>query len=271
MPAHPFGPNEYFNALSDERRKQVLSSDFGRSLLLSGLEYAVPLWWVFEDHTNGLALRNGSAFLVNRGHGIFAVTAAHVLDAYVTAKGGSAKIVCQLGSLEFDPEARLISRRDNLDIATFRITEVEAASISKAVVAPEPLIWEPLAPAIGNFAFFAGFPAQVRGLTPGGNFAATPYFAMQSITSVTDRQIGCRFDRGKMIDLSGQGLPPEGYDVGGISGGPLLMPTLIRQEEVEGVIWRLAGIIVQAAMGELFEQIVAVRSSYIQCDGTIEA
>jgi len=77
MPIHPYAPNDYFNALSDEKRKEILSSDFGRSLLLSGLEYAVPFWWVFEDHTNSLTLRNGSAFLVNCGHGIFAVTAAH--------------------------------------------------------------------------------------------------------------------------------------------------------------------------------------------------
>ncbi|MGB7077391.1 MAG: hypothetical protein WBD53_09395 [Xanthobacteraceae bacterium] len=269
MPSHPFAPNGYFNALSGERRKQILSSDFGRSLLLSGLEYALPLWWVFKDQTNGLTLRNGSSFLVNRGHGIFAVTAAHVLAEYVATKSRSTKIACQLGSLEFDPEARLISRQDKLDIATFRVTEVEAAHINKAIVPSEPPIWEPLVPTLTNFAFFAGFPAQSGGLTPSGDFATAPHFAMQPITSVTDHQIGCRFDREKMIDLSGQGLPPQGYDVGGISGGPLLMPTLVRQEDVEGVIWRLAGIIVQAAMGELFEQIVAVRSNYIQSDGKI--
>ena len=47
------------------------------------------------------------------------------------------------------------------------------------------------------------------------------------------------------------------------------MPTLVREGAVEGVIWRLAGVIVEAAKGELFEQIVAVRSTYIQCDGRI--
>jgi hypothetical protein len=64
-------------------------------------------------------------------------------------------------------------------------------------------------------------------------------------------------------------LPPQGYDIGGVSGGPLLMPTLMQDEAIEGVIWRLAGVIVQAAQGDLFEQIVAVRSTYIQCDGKV--
>lgn len=255
--------------MSDERRKQALLSGFGRNLLHSGLEFAVPFWWVFDDRTNGLTLRNGSAFLVNRGHGIFAVTAAHVLAEYIGAKRAAHNIVCQLGSLEFDPEARLISRQDNLDIATFRVTDAEAAHINKAIIGSEPPPWEPLVPAVRNFAFFAGFPARTRGITSMGDFVTAPYFAMQPITSVTDHQISCRFEREKMIDLSGQGLPPQGYDIGGISGGPLLMPTLVRQEGVEGVIWRLAGAIVEAAAGELFDQIVAVRSIYIQCDGKI--
>jgi hypothetical protein len=46
------------------------------------------------------------------------------------------------------------------------------------------------------------------------------------------------------------------------------VPTLVRQG-VEGVIWRLAGVIVQAATGDMFEQIVAVRSHYIHPDGRI--
>jgi hypothetical protein len=266
---NPFAPNDVFNAMSDDRRKQVLSSGFGMDLLRSGLEFAIPLWWVFQDQRNALALRNGSAFLVNRGDGIFAVTAAHVLAEYISAKANADKIVCQLGNVEIDPEARLISRNDNLDIATFRLTEPEAAQIGKAIVISEPSIWEPLAPAAGNFAFFAGFPAQTRGITSSGNFITAPYFAMPPISSVTEHQITCRFERKKLIDLSGHGLPPQGYDIGGVSGGPLLMPTLVREGVVEGVIWRVAGVVVQAAAGELFEQIVAVRSTYIQCDGEV--
>jgi hypothetical protein len=267
--SHAFAPNEYFNALSGERRRQVLSSSFGTNLLYSGLEFAIPLLWVVEDQTNGLKLRNGSAFLVNQGHGTFAVTAAHVLAEYAAAKNTARKIVCQLGCLEFDPEARLISRHENLDIATFHVKDAEAAQIGKRIVLSDPPVWEPLTPVAGQFAFFAGFPAQTRGLNSSGDFITAPYFAMPPITSVTDHQISCRFERETMVDLSGAGLPPQGYDIGGVSGGPMLMPTLVREDGVEGVIWRFAGVIVQAAAGQLFEQVVAVRAHYIQCDGSI--
>jgi hypothetical protein len=189
-----------------------------------------------------------------------------VFREYCQAKRKEVKfIACHLGSLLFDPEVRLISCHDDLDIATFRIEAHEAAQIGRAIVTAGPPNWEPLKPALGNYAFFAGFPAQTRGVTRSGDFATVPYFAMPCVTSVTDRQIACRFDWEMSIDLSGSGLPPIGYDIGGVSGGPVLIPTLVHQ----GIVWRFAGVVVQAATGNLFEQIVAVRAHYIQPDGRI--
>jgi hypothetical protein len=265
----PLHPTEQFNALSDEEKKRLLSGGLGAEILHSGLVFAIPLWWVSENSETGIGLRSGSAFLVDLGQGIFAVTAAHVLKEYFNAKETAVTIVCQLGDLLFDPEAQLICCRYDLDIATFRVATSEVQKIGKAIVTSGPPTWGPLNPEIGNFAFFAGFPAQTRGITPGGNFATAPYFAMTPITSVTDHQISCRFDREKSIDFSGGGLRPQGYDIGGVSGGPLLMPTLVREGSVEGVIWRFAGVIVQAAAGDMFEQVVAVRAHYIQPDGRI--
>jgi hypothetical protein len=92
---------------------------------------------------------------------------------------------------------------------------------------------------------------------------------MPRITSITDHQISCRLDREKMIDLNGNGLPPFGYNIGAVSGGPLLVPTLVEQGALKGVVWRLGGVIMEAAKGELFEQVVAVRAHYIQPDGRL--
>jgi len=265
MIADEFAPSELFNALSENDKKRLFSEGLGVELLHSGLAFAVPLWWLSVDQEKNPELRNGSAFLVDYGWGTFAVTAAHVFIEYCKAKRAATGIGCQLGDVLFDPEARLISCHPELDIATFRLTESEAEQINKTIVMSEPQNWAPLNPTVKNFAFFAGFPAQTRGLMPSGAFATAPYFAVTPITSVTDRQIGCRFNREKSIDFSGGGLPPPGYNIGGVSGGPLLVPTLGRR----GIYWRLAGVVVQAMMGDLFEQIVAVRAHYIQSDGQI--
>lgn len=265
----PLQPTSQFNALPEQEKKQILSDGLGLSLLQSGVAFAIPLWWVFENSDTGTGLRNGSAFLIDLGQGAFVVTAAHVFKEYLGVKKTAVAIGCQLGNLLFDPEAQLIGCRDDLDIATFRVSASEVGQIGKPLVTSGPPNWEPLSPAAGDFAFFAGFPAQTRGITSDGNFATAPYFAMTAITSVTDHQIACRFDREKTIDFSGSGLPPQGYDIGGVSGGPLLMPTLVREGPVEGVVWRFAGVIVEAAMGDMFEQVVAVRAHYIQPDGRI--
>lgn len=69
-----------------------------------------------------------------------------------------------------------------------------------------------------------------------------------------------------MLDLGEQGLPPIGHDIGGISGGPFLIPTL----EASSIRWQVGGVIVQAATGELFEQVIAVRADYILPDGRLQ-
>jgi len=265
----PLHPTEQFNALPEEEKKRLFSAGLGLNLLRSGLPFAIPLWWVSENSATGIGLRNGSAFLADLGHGVFAVSAAHVFKQYLADKRSTIAIGCQLGDILFDPETQLICCRDDLDIATFRVSTSEVRQIDKAIVTPGPPNWGPLSPAAGDFAFFAGFPAQTRGITPNGNFATVPYLAMPEITSVTDRQIACRINRQKIIDFSGNGLPPQGYDIGGVSGGPLLLPTLVHEGLVEGVVWRFAGVIVEAAPGEMFEQVVAVRAHYIQPDGRI--
>jgi hypothetical protein len=188
------------------------------------------------------------------------------LTGYCDSKRTANAIVCQLGNALFDPEVHLIDCNDDLDIATFRISTAMVGQIDKPVVPPDPPNWAALNPMENDFAFFAGFPAQSRGMSPTGRvFVAVPYFAMPPITRVTTRQITCRFEREKLIDFSGSGLPPPGYDIGGVSGGPMLMPTLTNQE----IVWRFAGVIVEAASVHLFEQIVAVRETFIQPSGHI--
>src|SRR5216684_415888 len=114
-------PAEQFNALSEEQKKKVLSGGLGGNLLHSGLAFAIPLWWVVCYPDTSVGLRNGSAFLANLGEEVFAVTAAHVFREYMAAKRLAVSIGCQLGTLLFDPAARLICCRDDLDIATFRV------------------------------------------------------------------------------------------------------------------------------------------------------
>jgi hypothetical protein len=79
-------PTKHFNGLPEQEKKRVLSGGLGIDLLHSGLSFAVPLWWLFENQHKDLQSRNGSAFLADFGQGIFAITAAHVFTEYLEAK-----------------------------------------------------------------------------------------------------------------------------------------------------------------------------------------
>jgi len=113
-----FAATEFFNSLPDQQKKAVLENSLGPEVLHDGLQFAVPFWWVFLDQNREANLRSGSAFLVDRGQGVLAITAAHVFRGYCEAKSGAHGIVCQLGDALFDPEACLIAFNEDLDIAT---------------------------------------------------------------------------------------------------------------------------------------------------------
>jgi hypothetical protein len=271
VPADPTNPSpEWFNSLTLERKKEVMAGGLGVRLLDEGLLYVMPIFWVGVDEEAGARLTNGTPFLVDCGQGVFAVTAAHVYTAYCEAKRCTKEVVCQLGDMLFDPEAQLINcddREGGSDIATFRLTPEDVAKINKPVLGSKPGEWPPRPADVGDFAFFAGYPGVSRGMSPGGHyFAAAPYRAVTPITTINEHQITCRFDRDHMLDLGGQGLPPIGHEIRGVSGGPLLIPTL----EARGIRWRVGGVIVEAAPSELFEQVVAVRADYILPDGRLQ-
>ena len=63
-----------------------------------------------------------------------------------------------LWNVSFDPEARLIDRDADLDIATFRIEEQELAVDGKIAHQPPIASWSPKPPDRGKGVFFAGFP-----------------------------------------------------------------------------------------------------------------
>jgi hypothetical protein len=83
------------------------------------------------------------------------------------------------------------------------------------------------------------------------------------LTGFTDYQLCCQFDRRYWIDIRGHGLPPVGYKLGGVSGGPMLEP--IFSDGAWG--WRLVGVISEALSVPDFERITAVRAHFILPDG----
>ena len=275
-----YSPAE-LNAMTDDERTAVHGSKFGRWFHTSAVEHVAMIFWARDTPNPTGVLNQGSAFMLWRGDQLFLVTAAHVYrsylcdrekygDLYCEVKGGaqsySIRDLCNhlvdCGNLnvppgEPDPEP---------DIAVFRLPAEAAQRIGKAPIRGPSGDW-PAPPTVGEMVMLVGFPARERKFED-GSFGA--YSAFTPVTSMTDRQISCRFDHKHRIDVHGFGLPPRGYATSGMSGGPLLIPGYRNGRWC----WRLGGVISQAT-GErqqsevIFEAIVSHRAEYILADGRL--
>jgi hypothetical protein len=149
------------------------------------------------------------------------------------------------------------------DVATFRIRQDEVDTLRKTVLRGSERAWPPPPPQAGRGVFFAGYPGLARrAINPNLNEFGI-YTAATPATEITDYLITCEFDREEWVHTVGAGLPPENYDLGGLSGAPLL--ALVEHHVLS---WRLAGIIIQArADGNV---LLARRADVIRPDGTVE-
>lgn len=224
------------------------------------------IWFVEKMLFGRSRIRNGSIFFIGCGERLFAVTAAHVLDGYLAAKRKSSSTLCRIENLEFDAESRLISRGTAIDLATFEFSydELRALSPQKQAIMIDPNAWPPPHPFSGQGAIVSGFPGVLRLWTAWRDISFGLYSGHLRINNASDRSITCPFEREYWIDTMGRGLPLKGLDLGGISGGPLLMPM------ESGGSWnlQLAGVVSEAPSAQ-FETIVSVPAHFIAPDGTI--
>jgi hypothetical protein len=145
--------------------------------------------------------------------------------------------------LTFGPSGghEIIDIHEKIDVATFRITPAEVAGIGKTVLTGHQKTWPPAPPQRDKGIYYCGFPGRETiwvslreisfGLAPGSGVAS----------SISDTDISTLIERDHLIDVMGLGLPPENFDFGGMSGGPML--AVVEHNGLRS--WRLAGVIYQ--------------------------
>jgi hypothetical protein len=262
----PYSPAS-LNGLSDEEKQEVAGGPFVRWLHDRASEHITWLYWRGPHRIIGAPPieHNGSAFVLDCGRGPFVVTAAHVFSQYLADKARTRQLSLQIGNLSFDPEERLIDCGANrrIDIATFRINSSEVVALDKKVVVAEDAAW-PAPPNPGELALYGGYLGSQRVVVGRNEISFGLHLGMTPITDFTEHQIRCRFHRHSWVDVRGLGLPLPGFNLGGVSGGPLLAPVYDGDWS-----WRLVGVISEAQMHPEYETITAVRAHFILPDGRI--
>jgi hypothetical protein len=231
-----------------------------------------PIYW-YHQTAGGLAVRNGSIFFLDCGEGCFGVTAAHVVEGYRQDAAAHPSLICQIGhDLIINVEDRLIDIDPQIDIATVRISTDEVARLGKIVYAGAGKAWPPKPPTKDRGIIFAGFPGRER-LFPTPRAIVFGVFSLGGIaSSVSERDVCYQIERSELIDILGKGIMPEDYDMGGVSGGPML--TIVEQNGLR--LTRLAGVVYCGPdVGSLhkidgFDLVRARRADFLLPDGSLD-
>jgi hypothetical protein len=221
-----------------------MASGLGKAEAEFATSITTPLYWVVREDDR-YRPRNGSAFFLDAGAGPFGVTANHVIEGWRQDQAnGKVATSLQLGhdfELDLSKRNSIIAAHVDLDIATFRITSSEIASIKKTCLTGYQKTWPPSPPMQDRGIYHSGFPSVLNlwlsrnaisfGAAPGGGIAS----------SVSETDVSTLIERQHLIDVMGLGLPPENFDFRGMSGGPML--TVIETASIRS--WSLAGVIYQ--------------------------
>lgn len=261
--------------LTHEEAKQIMLSGLGEAELRFATSLTAPIWWVIKNPNGTFFTKNGSAFFLDAGEGPFGVTANHVIEGWRRDCAEKMVVACQIGrDLTFEFDRRRIDSHVEIDIATFRVESEEIASLGKTVLAGHQKNWPPAPPEMGRGVYFSGFPGTSTmwlsqeeisfGAAPGAGVA----------NSISEVDVSSQIEREHLFGVLGNGIPPEGFDFGGMSGGPML--TVVEHAGIRS--WRLAGVIYEGpkpieAEGETipgFEVIRARRTDFIKPDGALD-
>jgi hypothetical protein len=247
-----------YNELTLGTKRQLLQGRFGKELLLTLKKSVVAFHWGIPRE--GVTCGNGSMFFVDTGKQLLGVTARHVYEAYGSSKSQNSEVICQLNNLRFDPHERFIDCGRTCDVATFTITRAELDILERITVP-----WPPVIPKEDHAVLFAGIPEQGRTNPKQGYVDFSVYLAMGTVNSTSDSDISMvKPPNDELIDTMECGLPPLGYDLSGMSGGPVA----IVQETAFGIVsWSISGIIYENH--QEYEIIKAARADCLQEDGSV--
>ncbi|PIF13352.1 S1 family peptidase [Janthinobacterium sp. 13] len=245
----------------------LLSGEFGKQLLRGVMNYTTPVSWGIIETGIWKIHGNGTAFLLNCGQDSFLVTAAHVYEGYLDAQKKYPQLRSYVGDIEFCFTDRLICHLGSsiLDIVTFRITTDEIARLKKQVAYGSSDWLRPVVEHDG--VLFGGYPGKERNqrLPEEVNFGM--YVGLTPASSSSERHFGCVLEHDEWIDAIGNGIPQEGYDLGGVSGGPAFR---VHENEIGIITWTIAGVIYNAS-SVLADIVLCNHIHFVKPDGTLSA
>jgi len=212
---------QQFQQLSFEDQARYIA--INQQMARLARNHAVPIIFA-PPRSRGGKINGASGSVVQLKSGVFITTASHVLEGYESRMEAGEVLNWQVGDLPpFDPIPRVAWRSRDLDIVLLRVTAKEARSIGPCIISA-PGKWPPVTPQEGQIVLVGGYPKALREEDiQNGSIGAGPYSAVFRVTVVGDGYCKCMIERRDLISFDGGPLPQVGIDMGGLSGGPVLL------------------------------------------------
>ena len=237
--------------------REMYRSGFLSTLESNAKRLTAPFYWYAPERPLGSrTLGGGTICFIQTGHRLLGVTAAHVHRAYVNRLEQDPEIACQIGGHSFQPTAHLIDIDDDLDLATYGLSEIQTNAAGADIHAPPA--WPP--ELAGDLHVVGGW--LWRSTTERSGYSTHDFltFIGQSRGS-SDRNLLMETFRSTSQPYGPRSLSPD-VNIGGMSGGPmyaLKLEPLVRLEMV-GII---------SEYHEPYEFILARPLSRIAVDGSL--
>jgi len=209
-----------FRLLSPEQQARYLA--INRQMVRLARDHAVPIIFAPPLSVGG-KINGASACVIRLASKRFVATASHVLGGYEKRIQQGEVLNWQVGNLPpFNPTSRIAWRDKEQDIVLLELGTEEAANIGPCIIS-EPSEWPPPVPKVGQPVLVGGYPKSLRdeALAPGW-IGSGPYSAIFRVTVADDARFKCAIERRDLISFDGP-LPEAGTDMGGLSGGPVLL------------------------------------------------
>lgn len=253
---------------SEAEAKQFAAGPGGEIMVKYPLQYCKAAFLGERPRMDGTSkIFNGTATFLSLESGVYAVTCAHVVDAYFQVLEQNGSALFQIGMTEIALVNQLTCKNDVVDLATIRLSDSQVkdfstqGQIGSRVI--QPTTWPPTPVEAGQTVMFGGFPGAWRERAAYdelvfGSFSS----AGVTIASSHPDRFSCQFEREYWVRSLARGDSDKTIhlrELGGLSGGPAFVD--------RGLHFEFAGIIYQHS--EAFDLLFLRPAGLIHADGSI--
>ena len=254
--------------ISMDKAKELMAGDLGDVYRQILRDCCAPIYWFPLDSQNLAIAHNATLTILKTPTRLLGVTAAHVLRQYQSdLKGGPLRLQL-MNEVVDDLCERVIDVSNELDIATFSLDEELVKRLGRTPLGA----WPPKPPQEGKGIMIAGYPAGERIEAEDFTVNFGLFTVLGVARTVTDKQVTWLVEAEYELDNAKVPPPPPEYDLGGISGGPLISwfesDTFVSHHCLSGIVIEHPDYKSNREMPPI-ERLIAIRADSIAESGNI--